>query len=205
MTLNKWISKHLGKYVQYNKYTDSKYQCVDLAKSYCVEVLGFYERFPKLKEYWNFGDARNWYEGYHSHEELIKSCDRIPNTPTFVPIEGDICVFTENNKYGHICVAYNNNSTTSKIYTVDQNYPKGSKVKYCTHRYTTEGFLGVLRPFRIIKDDVNIRYKPSMSARIIGEYKKNTIVKIYELDSTKKWARTKDGWISYNYTKFDVD
>ena len=205
MTLNKWISKHLGKYVQYNKYTKSPHQCVDEAKSVCAEVLGFYKRFPKLQEYWNFGCARAWYEGYYSHSELLESCDRIANTPTFTPIEGDFCVFTENNPDGHICVAYNNNSTTSKIYTIDQNFPKGSKVRYCTHRYTTEGFLGVLRPFRIITNDVNIRYKPSMSARIIGEYKKNTIVKIIELDSTKKWAKTKDGWISYNFTRFDFD
>ena len=199
MTLSKWVSKHLGKYVQYNKFTDTPHQCVDLAKSYCAEVLGFYERFPKLKEYWNFGDARNWYEGYHAHEELIKSCDRIPNTQTFVPIEGDICVFTEKNKYGHICVAYNNNSTTSKIYTIDQNYPNGSKVKYCTHRYVSEGFLGVLRPYRIIKDDVNIRSKPSTSGNIIGELKKGQKISIENLDASKKWAKVKEGWIFYSY------
>lgn len=204
MTLNKWVSKVLGKYVKYNK-TTKGYQCVDLAKSYLVDVFEFYTRYPQLKTSWAWGDARQWYENYSSRKELTANFNRIANTSSFIPIEGDICVFTENTKYGHICVCYNNKSTTNKMYTIDQNYPTGSKVKYCIHRYASEGFLGVLRPHRTIKEDVNIRQKPSMSGKIIGEYKKNAAVKVIELDSTKKWAKTKDGWISYSYTKFGVD
>lgn len=200
MTLNKWVSKVLGKYVKYNK-TTKGYQCVDLAKSYLVDVFEFYSRYPSLKSSWAWGDARDWYEQFKSHKELTENFTRIANNSVFIPIEGDICVFTENTKYGHICVAYNNKSTTRKIYSIDQNYPTGSKVKYCIHRYASEGFLGVLRPYRYIKADVNIRNKPSMSAKIIGEYKKGIKISIIELDSTKKWAKTKDGWISYNYVK----
>lgn len=199
MALNKWVSKVLGKYVKYNK-TTKGYQCVDLAKSYLVDVFNFYTRYPQLKTSWAWGDARDWYESYIHHKELTANFNRIANTSSFVPIEGDICVFTEHNEEGHICVAYNNKSTTSKMYTIDQNYPKGSKVRYCTHRYVSEGFLGVLRPLRTIKADVNIRQKPSMSGKIIGEYKKGTKIAVIELDSSKKWAKTKDGWVSYNYT-----
>ena len=199
MTLSKWVKTHLGRYVKYNKYT-SGYQCVDLAKSYCVEVFDFFERYPELEKSWAWGDARKWYENYSYHRELTSNFVRMQNTPTFVPIEGDICIFTEKTKYGHICVAYNNTSTTKKIYTIDQNYPTGSKVKYCTHRYESEGFLGVLRPYRRVKADVNVRAKPSMSGAIIGEKKFGTVVTIYELDSTKKWARIGKGeWISYSY------
>lgn len=199
MTFKKWISKVLGKFVRYNK-TTKGYQCVDLAKSYLVDVYDFYKRYPQLENSWAWGDARSWYERYAYHKELTANFERIANTPTFVPIEGDMCVFTEHNDEGHICVAYNNNSTTSKMYTIDQNYnPAGSRVKYCTHRYVSEGFLGVLRPYRIIKDDVNIRSKPSTSGNIIGELKKGQKISIENLDASKKWAKVKEGWIFYSY------
>lgn len=201
MTLNKWVKTHLGKYVKYNKYT-SGYQCVDLAKSYCVEVFDFFKRYPELEKSWAWGDARKWYENYSYHRELTENFTRISNSPSFIPIAGDICIFTEHNKQGHICVAYDNKSTTSKIYTIDQNYnPAGSKVKYCTHRYGSEGFLGVLRPKdRKVWGDVNVRSKPSMSADIIGEIRAGDTVNIIELDSTKKWARIgKSQWISYKF------
>lgn len=202
MTLNKWIKKVLGKYVKYNKTTPG-YQCVDLAKSYLVDVFAFYEKYPSLKANWAWGNARDWYEDYDKHKELVLNFTRMPNTPVFTPIEGDILVFTEKTKYGHICVAYNNKSTTKKIYSIDQNYPTGSKVKYCTHKYTSEGFLGVLRPkHRKVSADVNIRKKPSMSGEIIGEKKQGESVFIYELDSTCKWARIGKGeWISYKYIR----
>ena len=201
MTFKEWISKHLGKYVRYNK-TTKGYQCVDLVKSYLVEVFDFYKEYPSLEKAWAWGDARQWYEYFSSRKPLTENFRRLANTPTFVPIEGDICVFTEHNDEGHICIAYNNNSTTSKIYTIDQNFPKGSKVKYCVHRYTTEGFLGVLRPYRYVKADANIRNKPSMSGKILGELKAGKRVFIHDLDSSKKWARIgKDTWISYKFIK----
>lgn len=200
MTFKEWVSKHLGKYVKYNKST-SGYQCVDEIKSALVEIsyYNFYGKYPYLKNYWSFGNARDWYEDYYNYKELTENFKRLQNTPSFVPIEYDICIFTEGNKYGHICMAYNNDSTTNKIYTIDQNYPTGSKVKYCVHRYTSEGFLGVLRPYRTIKDDVNIRSKPSTSGNIIGELKKGQKISIENLDASKKWAKVKEGWISYSY------
>lgn len=204
ITFNQWKKEHIGKYVRYNKST-SGYQCVDEAKSILVEVktYDFYGKYPSLKNYWSFGNARQWYENFYSYKELTENFTRIANSKTFVPMENDFLVFTENNKYGHICVAYDNNSTTSKMYSIDQNYnPEGSPVKYCTHKYTSEGFLGVLRPIRTIKSDVNIRNTPSTkNSKVIGEYKKGTRISILELDSTKKWAKTKDGWISYNYVE----
>lgn len=202
MTLNKWVKKVLGKYIKYNK-TTSGYQCVDLAKSYLVEVFDFYKKYPYLQANWAWGNARDYYEYYSSHKELVSNFKKIPNSPTFTPIEGDILVFTEFNQEGHICIAYNNKSTTNKIYSIDQNWLKGSKTKYCTHHYTTEGFLGVLRPKdRYIKADVNIRNKPSMSGKIIGEIPEGQKVFIYELDYTNKWARIgKDEWISYAYVR----
>lgn len=199
MLLNEWISKNLGKYVRYNR-TTKDYQCVDLAKSNLVEVHDFYEKYPNLKRSWAWGNARQWYEQFNSHKELKENFERIPNSAKFVPIAGDICVFTEFNKYGHICVAYNNKSTTRKIYTVDQNYPTGSKVRYCTHKYNSEGFLGVLRPIRTVRAAVNVRNRPSTSSDIVGELKTGTRVKIIELDSTGKWAKIgTNKWISYFY------
>ena len=152
MTLSKFVKKHLGKYIKYNKWTDG-YQCVDVIKGYLVEVFDFYKKYPHLEKSWAWGDARNWYEEYSSHPELTENFRKIANTPTFTPIAGDILFWTEGHKFGHTALAYNNDSTTSKIYSLDQNYPKGSKCKYCTHRYASEGFLGVLRTKkRVIKN-----------------------------------------------------
>ena len=202
MTFKKWISKVLGKNVQYNLTTKSKYQCVDLEKSMLVEVYDFFQRYPYLQKSWAWGNARQYYEGFYTHKELTENFKRIANSPSFVPMEGDSCVFTEHNDEGHICVAYNNDSTTRKIYTIDQNFPKGSRVKYCTHRYDTEGFLGVFRPYRFVRADVNIRNRPSMSGKIIGEKKAGERIFIHELDSSKKWARIGDKeWVSYNFIK----
>lgn len=202
MTLNKWIKKVLGKYVRRNLST-SGYQCVDLAKDYMVSCFYFFEKYPYLEKSWAWGDAKKYYEDFSSHKELVENFKRMPNTPSFTPIEGDICVFTEGTKYGHICIAYNNKSTTSKIYTIDQNFPTGSKVKYCTHRYTSEGFLGVLRPKnRIVSVNLNVRSQPSMSGKIIGVLQPGTKVFIDHLDSTGKWANIAKGqWVSYQYIK----
>lgn len=202
LTFNQWKKEHIGKYVKYNKSTKG-HQCVDEIKSILVECkhYDFYTKYPSLKTYWSFGNARQWYENFNSYKELKENFNRIANTKTFVPIENDILVFTEYNDFGHICVAYDNNSTTSKMYSIDQNYnPSGSPVKYCTHKYVSEGFLGVLRPIRTIRADVNIRNSPTTkNSKVIGEYKKGTKISILQLDSTKKWAKTKDGWISYNF------
>ena len=159
-------------------------------------------KYPYLEANWAWGEARDWYEYYSSHKELVANFKGMANTPTFVPIEGDLCVWTEGNRYGHITIAYNNKSTVKKIYSLDQNYPKGSKVKYCTHTYTSEGFLGVIRPYRYVKDDVNIREKPSMSGKILGEKKTGDRVFIFELDSTGKWARIgTNEWCSYKFIR----
>ncbi|MBR0113417.1 MAG: CHAP domain-containing protein [Clostridia bacterium] len=200
MTIDKWIKSVLGKYVKYNKSTKG-YQCVDLAKSYLVDCFKFFHCFPSLEANWAWGNARDWYENYADHKELVKYFKRISNTPSFVPIKGDILVFTENNKYGHICIAYNDQSTTKKIYSIDQNYPTGSKVKYCTHYYTSEGFLGVLRPRdRIVSAPLNVRSEPSMDGKILRVLNEGDKVFINNLDSTKKWARIGRGeWVSYRY------
>lgn len=204
VTFKTWRLNHLGKYVRYNK-TTCGYQCVDEIKSILVECkhYDFYKKYPALKNYWSFGNARQWYENFYNYKELTQNFKRVANTKKFVPIEYDILVFTENNQFGHICSAYNNDSTTSKIYSIDQNYPTGSPVNYCKHKYVSEGFLGVLRPYRYIRADVNVRNAPSVKkGKVVGELKKGERIFVYELSSDKKWAKVSsnsDMWISYNY------
>lgn len=202
MTLNEWVKSVIGKYIKRNRSTKG-YQCVDLAKDYLVCVFDFFKKYPYLESNWAWGNARDYYEYYSSHKELVTDFVRMPNTPTFIPIAGDILVFTEHNKEGHICIAYNDKSTTKKIYSIDQNYPTGSKVKYCTHKYDSEGFLGVLRPRnRYVSVNLNVRKAPSMKGKILYVLKPDSKVFIHELDSTKKWARIgKNEWVSYQYIK----
>jgi hypothetical protein len=203
MKFNAWLNSHLGANVRYNKST-SGYQCVDLIKSLLVEVdtFKFYDKYPTLQNSWAWGNARDFYEGFKNHKELTSHFKRIPNTPSFKPIEYDICIFTEGNKLGHICVAYDNSSTTKRIYSADQNYPTGSKVHKTSHTYDSEGFLGVLRPTRTIKADVNVRVGPGTNYACTGEIKKGSKVDIIDISLNGKWANLGDNrWISYNYVE----
>lgn len=198
MTFNTFINTYLGKATQYDYQDGVKtVQCVDLAKMYCDYCLGINRGYGKQHKLWAWGNARDWYESFNSHEALTAKTIRIKNTSSFVPIRGDIFVWTMNTKEGHIAIC-DGVGGTKEFYTYDQNWG-GKEMKRCRHDYKTA--LGVIRPKREVKSAVNVRNKPSLSgSKILGELKKGTIVDVYELSSDKKWARIgKDRWISYNY------
>ena len=83
MTFDEWACANIGKGIDY----DNVYsvQCVDLVKHYVKNVLGV--------EPQSIGNAIEYYNKRNKSKYLTDNFVWHPNTITFVPQKGDICVF----------------------------------------------------------------------------------------------------------------
>lgn len=130
MTLQEFIDKYNGKFVEYHSYgTGAKNQCVDLANQYITEVL----KLPAI-----IGtNAQDFPNKINSNDyEYIK------NTPTGVPNAGDLVIFKSSDNVGHISIFVEGNANLFTSF--DQNYPTGSPCKLVSHNY--RNVLGWLHP-----------------------------------------------------------
>ena len=146
ITYNDFISKHIGKAVDYDGVAGV--QCVDLAKAYLHEVFGLN---PGA-----WGDAHCYYDNYSNISDLKNNFTRIANTPDFVPQKGDICVWSSslNSGWGHIAIA-TGEGNTSYFYSYDQNWT--GRHDPCTRiKHNYNHFAGVLRP----KDQTKVNGLP---------------------------------------------
>ena len=130
MTLKEFIDKYNNKFLDY----DGAYgpQCFDLYRQYCQEVLGVPQSPPTgsqgAKAIWT-----TYLQGYF---------DRIDNTPTNTPMQGDIIIWgTGIGPYGHVAVCWDSNMLT--FHSFDQNFPTGSPCHIQLHSY--KGVLGWIR------------------------------------------------------------
>ena len=134
MTFQDFINKWNGKGIDFDGYYGD--QCMDLMHQYCVEVLGLVDgrilAAPSAKDvYLNFNNVLG-------HENF----DKIDNTPTGVPQNGDIMFWgTGIGPYGHVAVFVEGDS--NKFRSFDQNFPTDSKCHIQEHTY--KGVLGWLR------------------------------------------------------------
>lgn len=83
MNYNQFISKHLGKAMDYDG--AAGVQCVDLIKFYLDEVFGIKPG--------KWGNAKDYYEDFTTHVELTSNFTRIANSASFIPKKGDIVVW----------------------------------------------------------------------------------------------------------------
>lgn len=129
MTLDQFIKKYTGKFVEYHSFDPAaKFQCVDLANIYIVEVLGY---TPIIGT--NAQDFPN---------KAGKEFNYILNTPAGVPNKGDLVIFKSADNVGHISIFLQ--GSTSLFTSFDQNYPTGSPCKTVQHNY--RNVLGWLQP-----------------------------------------------------------
>lgn len=129
---DKALSENLGKHVERvdpNAYA----QCFDWAIYWC-EYLGF----PKTIFSGLYG-AHEIYDKWSNPQ-----FEKIPNSATFVPQKGDICVWSGslNGGIGHVSVATGKGDTTY-FESSDQNWVVGNPVTLVKHSYNY--FLGVQR------------------------------------------------------------
>lgn len=134
MNYSEFVAAYNGKATDY----DGAYgaQCVDLIKLYLDKVFGI--------KAGSWGDAKYYWIDYPKHAELVKEFDRISNTASFVPKQGDIMVWDGNkgSGSGHIAIC-TGEGTTSYFYSYDQNW-NGKEMHKVKHDY--DDVYGVLRP-----------------------------------------------------------
>lgn len=135
MTLDQFVTKWTGKSIDF----DGVYgpQCMDLMHQYLVEVLGLTDGSllaqPDAKSvYLNFATTKG--------HELF---DKIDNTPTGVPLKGDIIFWgTGIGQYGHVAMMVQGDVNSFRSF--DQNW---NSHKYCevVNHPNYVGVLGWLR------------------------------------------------------------
>jgi len=141
MTLQEFITKYKGQKIDWDKAYDG--QCVDLFRQYNHEVLEINQ--PK-----GVVGAADFWAAYDTDSVLNTNFDKIPNSETFIPIEGDVAIWNKKmgGGFGHISVCTGKGDLNT-FESFDQNW---SKISYCelvTHTYSS--FYGVFRPKKTIE------------------------------------------------------
>jgi len=219
MSFDNFVRAYLGKAIDYDGAAGK--QCVDLIKLYLKHCFGI------LAGAW--GNAHAYYDYFSIRPELKANFVRIKNSKKFVPIKGDICVWSKNmNKYGHIAIATGEGDTDS-FKSLDMNWGKES-ARYVTHDY--DYFLGVLRPIHRegidgatiykVKKAVNVRDGAGTGCNRVlynqftayeqeqvlanggkasdNDFPKGMLVMVYETKgSWCKISDTKNRWVHKNY------
>lgn len=123
--------KYLGKSINYDNFAGA--QCMDVYRQYAKE-LGFPQSPPVT-------GAKDIWDSY-----LPEYWEKIENTPTGVPQEGDVIIWGSGvGQYGHVAIF--DRGTATAFYSIDQNWPNdgGTGVlKEVKHNYAN--VLGWLRP-----------------------------------------------------------
>ncbi len=135
MTFQQFIDKYLGKKIDFdNAYAG---QCVDLFRQYCKEVLVISQ--PK-----RVAGAADFWTNYDSDPNLKNNFDKIANTPTGIPLKGDVVLWNKRagGGFGHVAVFISGNAT--QFTSFDQNWPTLSVCTKTEHGY--QNVYGWLHP-----------------------------------------------------------
>lgn len=134
MKLNEFVDQWLGKELDFDGYYGG--QCVDLFRKYLQDVLNVGQ--PQGVQ-----GAVDFWDRYDTDPVLNTSFNRITNTPTGVPVAGDVVIWGKDlGKYGHIAVFLSGDTNT--FVSFDENFPVGSKCAKVKHTY--KNVLGWLHP-----------------------------------------------------------
>lgn len=117
----KWLGKRI------NGYSANGGQCVDECRQWLAEAFGWsrskiYKAIPP-------GNAETWFK--NASTTYFR---KIKNTPSGKPPEGAIVVLSHG-RYGHVFVA-KAGCTTTKMYSLDQNWSIARRVTDEAHRYS---------------------------------------------------------------------
>lgn len=109
------------------------YQCVDLYRQYCKEVLNVVSQSPLVV------GANNIWTTYRQED-----FDQIENTLEGVPQLGDVVIWKKTNvmQFGHVAIFKDGDDHLFNSF--DQNWPVGSKCHFQEHNYSN--VFGWLRP-----------------------------------------------------------
>lgn len=131
MTLDEFVKKYNGKFLEVAGSPGAEDQCVDLANGYIRDVL----KLPIIQ--WT--DAKN----FPKHPIAKEHFEYIKNTPNGVPQKGDLIIWS-GTQWGHIAIFLSGD--VNWFTSWDQNWPVGSVCHKVNHSYTN--VVGWLRPLK---------------------------------------------------------
>lgn len=136
---DKYFAERLGKAIDYDGYYQNT--CFDLANDYSVNLIG--------GKAFVGGSAYEIYTNY-DNQPAHELYERIPNTPEFVPMKGDIIVWGQGiGQWGHVAIC-NGNGDATWFDSYEQNWRgQHEPVELIRHNYNA--VLGVLRPKDVTK------------------------------------------------------
>jgi len=143
--VNNWLHANVGSLYQTYGYKGESlgYQCPGLTTAYS-KYLGL----PKISAYY----ARDMYNNADP-----RYYTRIKNTPTFIPLLGDIAVFDN-----HVSIVRDANILS--FVSLDQNWlnsgPMGSPGAFCRHNYLKPRMMGFLRPVNVVDTEHQANHPP---------------------------------------------
>ncbi|MDR0497957.1 MAG: CHAP domain-containing protein [Treponema sp.] len=133
-TLQEIEQKWLGKIVPYPVPDPDKLQgqCVQFIR-YCLrDYYGLPNWAPVAQ-----AKAANFWTQYEKDKAMHDHWLKIPNTPTLIPQEGDICIWNTNKGggYGHIGIVYGDESTVRLLVCIESNWKPPLVVSIVKHDY----------------------------------------------------------------------
>lgn len=154
MNYSQFVAAYNGKATDYDGVYGA--QCVDLIKLYLDKVFGI--------KAGSWGDAMYYWINYPKRTELVKNFDRISNSASFIPKQGDIMVWNgkKGGGSGHIAIC-TGEGTTSYFYSYDQNW-SGREMQKEKHDYAD--VYGVLRPKDQTKISGGASTQPAASSNV---------------------------------------
>jgi regulator of replication initiation timing len=136
MYLKEFIDKWTNKTIDFDGIYPN--QCYDLAHQFIYECLEITD-----KKIISHPSAFEIFTKFNENGIDAKYFECITNTPTGVPVAGDVVVFgQEVGQYGHVCIFVS--GTSSNFKSFDANWPVGSLPHIQDHTY--KGVLGWLHP-----------------------------------------------------------
>lgn len=139
MTFDEFITEWLGKKCDFDGYYGG--QCVDLYRMYVKQVLNV-EQSPGVG-----GATEIWDSASDKYYDFIE------NTPTGVPLKGDIVIWDRDagGGFGHVAIFIEGN--TDSFTSFDQNWPTLDKCTKTKHNYNN--VIGWMHP----KGTMSVMYK----------------------------------------------
>ena len=182
MTLSEFLERWNGEYIEIAGSANAMFQCTDAANCYIRDVLGFpIIEWTNAKDFPSkAGDLYDW----------------IPNTPTGVPLEGDLVVWGSGT-CGHIAIFLEGNATSFRSF--DQNYPLGSPCHVQGHTYSN--VIGWMRAKAEIKDTEWEKIKNFLSEKKVPVEQSESKIRAWWESDSKLLQRT----IDYENTKTGLE
>lgn len=176
-------------------------QCCDLVNHYIYNMFGLKTAYPA-----NF-NAQQYFTRFSECKMLKDNFVKISNTPTFIPIEGDIAVFKSADNVGHISVC-DGIGTTNYFYSYDQNY-NGKACTRVKHTYTN--FLGVLRHKSLYKIcdttgvKVGTKNEQVYNLKCLLRIAKHLNIQPYKVDNNNIYGKGTEKAVNYLLSAFGYE